>query len=186
MKISYEIKIRLKSALHINAGIDHGVRLPVKNDNEAYIPATALKGILRSKMEMLVKALYPDYTCNGKENVQASCDCIMCRFFGKAGYQPSRIVIDNLYSEDGGTESEYRSNIGINRYTRQAQDKTIVCSETVSAAGEPVFRGNMIVYYTDEMIKYKSLLLKAFSMIDSIGSGKSRGSGFVETEVAEL
>lgn len=187
MKSNYEIKIKLKSALHINAGTGgDGTQTVVKSGGEAYIPATTLKGILRSNMEMLVKSLDPDYSCNGKENAEKSCDCIMCRFFGKAGFQPSRVVIDNLYNEGDDTKTEYRTNNGIDRHTRRIQDKALVSREAVSAVGEQVFRGNMVVYYTGEMTRYKSVLLKAFDMIDSIGLSKSRGMGLVETEVTEL
>ena len=187
MKHKYEIKIRLKSALHINAGTGgDGSQMVVKSNGEAYIPATTLKGILRSNMEMIVRSLYPDYICNGKENAEKSCDCIMCRFFGKAGFQPSRIVIDNLYSKNADAKSEYRTNTAIDRYTRRVNSKALVSKEAVSASEEQIFCGNMIVYYTGEMIKYKDVLLKAFSMIDSIGSSKSRGLGLVEAEVTEL
>lgn len=187
MKKIYHIKLKLKTAVHINAGVgSDGRRIVVKSNGEKYIPATLIKGILRNQMEMIVKTLYSDYRCNGKENAQKSCDCIMCRMFGKAGFQPSRIIIDNLYSEKE-IKMEIRTNNAINRFTRKANDGALVSQEVAAATKESVFEGDMTVYYkNDAELKYEKILLKSFEMIDSIGSSKSRGLGLVEIEVSEI
>lgn len=196
MKKKYKIRITLKSALHINAGVGgDGRRIIMKNVyndgkkdiTELYIPATTLKGILRNKMEMNIKALESGYSCVGKDNAESDCDCVMCRFFGKAGFKPSRLIIDNLYMTDKSAgQTEIRTNNAINRYTRKAFDGALVSQEVISAAENPVFEGEMTVYYIGDMAEYEKILLGSLKMIDSIGSSKSRGLGYVQTEVEEV
>lgn len=185
MKKTYKIRLTLKTALHINAGVGGDKRkIFVKSGGRAYIPATAIKGVMRNNADMLVKTFYPDEKCIGKENAERDCGCMVCTMFGKAGYRPSRIVIDNLYS-DSEPEKETRTSVAMNRFARKAENGMLVTQETVSAAAEPVFAGEMTVYYPDDEAKYEKLLLKSLEMIDSIGSAKSRGLGLVETEVTE-
>lgn len=184
MKKIYEINMEIKSAVHINAGTrGDGRQITVKSNGEMYIPATVIKGVVRNNMEGIIKALQPDYKCCGKENVGKSCDCIMCKFFGKAGFQPSRIIIDNLYNKKNDIQMELRTNNGISRYNRRTQEGALVTSEAISTAGDILFSGVMTVYYTKELEKYENILLKSFTMVDSIGSGKSRGLGRVKVTV---
>ena len=195
MKKTYRIKLKLKTALHINAGTGgDGKRLAVKSiytdengesKTELYIPATTLKGMLRNQMEMNIKTLNSTYSCNGKSFADSPCNCVMCRLFGKAGFQPSRVIIDNLYPVSA-TQLENRTNVAINRYTRKAEDGMLVTQETVSASDEQLFEGNMTVYYIGDLRKYEKALVESFKMIDSIGSSKSRGLGYVGIEVVEL
>lgn len=194
MKKTYKIKLRLKTALHINAGTGgDGKQLVVKSiytdengDSKStpYIPATTLKGMLRNQMEMNIKTLDNKYSCNDKSSADNPCSCVMCRLFGKAGFQPSRVIVDNLYPISD-TQLESRTNIAINRYTRTAAEGMLVNRETVSASGEQLFEGDMTVYYVGDLVKYEKALVESFKMIDSIGSSKSRGLGYVGIEVEE-
>lgn len=184
MKKVYNITITLLTPLHINAGTGaDSRRVFVKTGSKPYIPATLLKGIMRSSTEQLIRSLYPDYVCSGKDNADSDCSCILCTLFGKSGFKPSRIVLDNLLT-DSSAAPQLRTNLGLNRFTRRAQNKNLVSSE-VAAAGT-VFRGQMTVYYTDALKKYEPLLISVLENIDSIGSAKSRGLGLVKTEVCAL
>ena len=52
MKKVYNIRLKLKTPLHINAGSgSDGRRFFVSDKIGAYIPATLIKGILRNRME---------------------------------------------------------------------------------------------------------------------------------------
>ena len=186
MKKVYSRALRLRSPLHINAGTSgDGREMFVTNGQEPYIPATLFKGMLRNNMEILIRAINEGYSCKGKENSESDCGCVMCTLFGKAGYKPSRVVIDNLYCDGENIKSEFRTNNGISRYTRRVQNNALVSKTVVSSAEETVFVGNMTVYYTEKTKKYEKLLMKSVKMINSIGSSKSRGLGRVETEVTE-
>ena len=55
MKKVYNIRLKLKTPLHINAGSgSDGRRFFVSDKIGAYIPATLIKGILRNRMEMQI------------------------------------------------------------------------------------------------------------------------------------
>ncbi len=186
MKKIYNISLKLKTPLHINAGTGgDGRRVYVSDKYGAYIPATVLKGIFRNTMEMNIKAIDPEYKCTQKEKADQPCGCILCRLFGKAGFAQSRIVMDNLLPEKKDKE-EIRTNVSINRFTRRGRDKALVTSNVVSAADEPVYSGRMTVYFTPSLLKYETALIKSLEMINSIGSGKSRGLGLAEIGVKEI
>ncbi len=176
MKKTYIIKVKQLSALHINGGTAADKkRITVKYDGKGYIPATLFKGVFRSYFSMLLN------TFNINQN---ECD----RLFGKEGFQKSRVILDNLLTEQK-TIIQPRTNVGISRYTRKSLDGMLVTSETISPfdkEGKPiVYSGEMTVYYDDENIKYENLILAALESIKAIGSGKSRGLGFVEVTAAE-
>ncbi len=185
MKKTYSIKLIPKTAFHINAGTGSDQRrIFVKSNGEAYIPATLLKGMMRNQAEVIIKTLDSSYTCKGKENADCDCDCIICKMFGKAGFRPSRIVVDNLYlPPNDKTKREIRTNIAVSRYSKCVREGALVSQETVSR--DLCFEGNMTVYYTKDMLKYEKLIKESLKMIDSLGSSKSRGLGWVEIEVEE-
>lgn len=185
MKKVYNVSIVPLTAFHINAGIGpDGRRVYVKNGREAYIPGTTVKGVLRNNIEMLIKKDIPNIKCTGKENGDAPCDCPMCTLFGKAGFQPSRVIVDNFYADN--TISEVRTNNAISRHTKKTLDGALVSYETVSAVKHLSFDGNITVYYTEDTKKYEQYVLAGLSLIDSIGSSKSRGLGWVDVEVKAL
>ncbi|WP_310603144.1 RAMP superfamily CRISPR-associated protein [Anaerosporobacter sp.] len=190
MKKIYSIHIKLISALHINAGVGlDGIRKVVKRDGRPYIPATVVKGMIRDNFERINRTVDNEYECLGKENVKDDCNCISCTLFGKAGFQKSRVILDNLETNQA-TTTELRANVAINRQLRTNNDGSLVFQEVVSPRDEKgkeiIFTGEMVVYYPPEKeLAYEPHLLTAVRLIEGIGSGKSRGLGFVEVEVTE-
>lgn len=189
MKKIYKIKVKLLSPLHINAGnLPDGKRATVKQKNKPYIPATLFKGIVRDKFEQLLNTFLDDYKCEGKENADKVCNCLSCTTFGKAGFSKSKIIFDNLETEQE-LICETRTNIAINRYLRKNVENALVFSEVVSPYDKnnnPVeFKADMTVYYSDDE-KCKEIEKYVFTAIENIknvGLGKSRGIGFVEVKV---
>lgn len=190
MKKTYKINVKLLSAMHIHSGVaPDGTRLFVtciENDKDkdevkvkAYIPATLIKGITRDNFSRLLKTFSNEYGVD-------DCDYEVSKIFGKEGFQKSRIIFDNLYTEND-VIIDTRTNISISRYTRKANDGALVFSKTVSPFDKEqnniCFNGEFTIYSDDE--KYIKLLIKAIEMISCIGSGKSRGLGFVEVRVSE-
>lgn len=177
MKKVYKIEVRLLSAMHINAGVaPDSKRVFVKSDGKPYIPATLFKGLVRSNFEMLLNTYAPENTA------------VANAFFGDEGYNRSHTVFDNLFSEQAA-EYENRANVSISRYTRKNIDKALVFSEVVSrrdSSGQDiVFSGDVTVYYSKEMLEYEKYFIEAVKLINSIGSGKSRGLGYVEVSIVE-
>lgn len=178
MKKIYGIEITLRSALHINAGVDQsGVRVTVKADGRPYIPATLFKGLVRAEFSALLEAL-------GEDSAGIS-----ERFFGGEGFCRSHTIFSDLLTEQESTV-ELRTNISTDRYTRKVYDGALVKTEVQPQCDRNgaavVFSGDMTVYYTDDdMLRYEPVLRKAVEQICSIGTGKSRGLGFVRTSLAE-
>lgn len=193
-KKCYKITVTLRSPLHINGGTDaDGTRVPVMMGGKPYIPATAMKGIIREKFSAYLKMIGKD-SCKGKEHADAPCKCPCCVLFGKAGFQPSRIFLDHLTAaEDAEPVLSLRTNVAIDRKLQTGKDGMLVGTKVVEpqdAGGNPTqFSGEMAVWYegdTDEIQKTEVLLTESVKSVIEIGGGKSRGFGLVETEVTAL
>ncbi len=197
MKVYYPITIKLLSALHINGGTDaNGNRVTVRADGQAYIPATLLKGMIRENFTKIWNSLYGDKNvkCNEADSAELPCSCISCRMFGKAGFQRSRIYIDNCISNQE-LSYQLRANVSIDRYTRKSLDTALVFTEVVDRYAKVndkienvIFNGGLAVYYPAEMsalhhCRIEAVLIESIKMINYLGLGKSRGLGFVEISI---
>lgn len=177
MKKVYTISVKLLSAMHINAGVaPDGKRVFVKSDGLPFIPATLMKGLIRGNFNMLINTFCPEK----KYVVDA--------LFGSEGYNRSHLVFDNLFTSQP-LEYENRANVSINRYTRKNSDKALVFSETVSCRDKNreavIFNGDVTAYYTEETVLFEKFFLESVKLINSIGSGKSRGLGYSEVNIFE-
>ena len=193
-KKCYRITVTLRSPLHINGGTDaDGTRIPVMIGGMPYIPATAMKGIIREKFSAYLKFLGAQ-TCAGKEDADKPCSCLCCRMFGKAGFQPSRVFLDHLTAaQDAQPVLSLRTNVAIDRKLQTGKDRMLVGTKVVEPQdrqGRPMqFSGEMTVWYAggeEEIRKTDFLLTESVRSVIEIGGGKSRGFGLVETEVTPL
>lgn len=193
-KKCYKITVSLLSPLHINGGTDaDGTRVPVMMNGKPYIPATAMKGIIREKFSAFQKMLGLA-ACSGKEKAAAPCSCPACVLFGKAGFQPSRLFLDHLTApEKAEPVLTLRTNVAIDRKLQTGRDGMLVGTKVVEPcdrAGDPIqFCGEMTVWYAGDaetVQKTEFLLLESVRSVIEIGSGKSRGFGHVKTEVTAL
>ncbi len=198
MKIVYDVSITLHSAMHINGGTNaDGVRVMVQTDGKAYIPATLFKGMVRENFDKLIslmaadEVLQPQLTaaCSNKKNSAAPCNCPTCTMFGKAGFQRSRVYVDNMETEQELCYS-LRTNVALDRYLCAAKESALVTTQIVEPkdkAQKPVvFSGQVTVWLpTDCHAAIPLCIRSAMEMIRVIGHGKSRGLGFVEVNVRE-
>jgi len=193
-KKCYKITVRLLSPLHINGGTDaDGTRIPVMMGGQPYIPATAMKGLIREKFSSYLKMIGVG-SCAGKENANAPCKCLSCTLFGKAGFQPSRVFLDHLTAApDAEPVLSLRTNVAIDRKLQTGKDGMLVGTKVVEPRdkqGRPVqFSGEMTVWYAgnaEDVRKIEYLLTESVKSVIEIGGGKSRGFGLVETEVETL
>lgn len=191
MKKLYNIRVKLLSPLHINGGISiDGRRITITQDGKPYIPATLFKGIVRNNFEMFFNTYFPEVICNDKENAEKSCKCPSCVMFGRSGFQKSRIIFDNLETNQD-TIIELRANSSINRMLRKTKEGALVFTEVVSPIDKNknpiVFTGDMLVYYPKNNAEtLENYLIQSIKHIISIGLGKSRGFGFVDVEVSQI
>lgn len=197
MKRIYPVSVKLLSAMHINGGTDiNNNRITVKAEDKAYIPATLFKGMVRENFTKLWRlADTEDIVCSGKQTEAAQCGCTVCRMFGKAGFQRSRIFFDHLETVQT-PNYRMRSNVSIDRHTHKIVETALVFTEVVAplaadqtGALQPcIFQGEITVYYPPEFPaekqkKIEAVLVQSVRMITNIGLGKSRGLGFTETEM---
>lgn len=177
MKKVYTISVRLLSAMHINAGAaPDSKRVFVKSDGMPFIPAMLMKGLVRGNFNMLINTFAPEK------------GYIVDALFGSEGYNRSHLIFDNLFTSQP-LEYENRANVSINRYTRKNNDEALVFSEVVSRNDKNreavVFKGDVTFCYTEETILFERLFLESVKLINSIGSGKSRGLGYSEVDINE-
>lgn len=192
-KRRYKITVTLQSPLHINGGTDaDGTRIPVMIGGKPYIPATTMKGIIREKFSSYLRML-GEPSCSGRESAETPCQCHCCVLFGKAGFQPSRIFLDNLTAEQNSEPVlSLRTNVAIDRKLQTGKDGMLVGTKVVEPQdkqGRQIqFSGEMAVWCAGkEEIKNTDILLrKSVESVIEIGSGKSRGFGLVKTEVTPL
>lgn len=193
-KKCYKITVTLRSPLHINGGTDaDGTRVPVMIGGKPYIPATALKGIIREKFSSYLKMLGED-SCTGKEMANTPCKCPCCVLFGKAGFQPSRVFLDHLTAaQETEPVLSLRTNVAIDRKLQTGKDGMLVGTKVVEPRDRQgslmQFSGEMVVWYAgdaENLQKTEFLLMESVKSVIEIGGGKSRGFGLVETEVTAL
>ncbi|MHA1285072.1 MAG: RAMP superfamily CRISPR-associated protein [Promethearchaeota archaeon] len=212
-------KIKLKSQMHIGTGEDT-IRFspdasilltkldPMSEDFYPYIPRSTLKGIFRSEIEQIARALSKlnnqiFYVCSGeKEYCRVEIDenkytepCVVCKLFGGSDLASHVIFSDALPTEE--TQKNYRikikPGISIDRKKQITKDGSLFFIETLQPGAE--FNFEMII---DNISKDKTpnefkLLRILFYMVKlgfiSIGGMKSTGMGkfdLVNVQVKEL
>lgn len=173
--VKYNIKVNILSPFNISSGEDGGGfidKYTVKINNKPYIPATTIKGLIKHSF----------YKISDFKHDAKNCSCPVCRLFGKEGYYPSKIYIDDLKTNE---EKRTRIKFGnaIDRYRKTAKDNALYSKEIVC---NRQFNGQATVYFDEETIKYKEQFELAVKMIDAIGNGSSRGHGHVVVNIEEV
>ena len=149
-------------------------------DSKLYIPASTLKGIWRHACEAIAQGK-GDHVCNSPraENMCTSNYCVICQIFGSPTLE-SRIYISDLTpTTDFGEEATVnRSGVTINRNRRVAEDQRLYFTETSIPNAEFEFSGDVSLSndITDEQMQ---LLTAGLNYIHAIGSGKTRGLGWI-------
>ena len=165
------------------------------SDGQLYIPASTLKGIWRHACEVIARS-HPHFVCNSpraenmcprpeeeleKENTEAMQNnhCIICQIFGSPSSESRIFISDLTLDKDLGAETTaIRSGVTINRSRRVAEDQRLYFTETSHPNAKFEFSGDVTIGkdITDEQIKLLSAGLK---YIHAIGSGKTRGLGWI-------
>ena len=166
------------------SGVD---RATVKtSDDKLYIPASTLKGIWRHACEAIARGQEKDVCDSPRAETMCRKDhCIICQIFGSPTLE-SRIFINDLMI-DADLETQLtaiRSGVSINRNRRVAEDHRLYFTETSLPNAGFEFSGDVTIGsdITDDQIELLSAGLK---YIHAIGSGKSRGLGWLQIEQEE-
>ena len=157
------------------------------SDGKLYIPASTLKGIWRHACEVIAPSMGSHSICNSPraESMCVNNHCIICQIFGSPTLS-SRIFISDLTmdTEMAAGSTEIRNGVTINRQRRVAVDQRLYFTETSLPNALTEFSGEVTIEakITDEQIK---LLKAGLKYIHAIGSGKSRGLGWLHIDLAE-
>ena len=157
------------------------------SDGKLYIPASTLKGIWRHACEAIAKG-QGKRVCNSPraESMCAGKHCGICQIFG-APNRESRIFINDLIIDtDLETQlTEIRNGVTINRQRRVAEDQRLYFTETSLPNAGFSFSGDVTIEgeVTDEQLK---LLRAGLNYIHAMGTGKSRGLGWLKIAREEL
>ena len=174
-------------------GID---RSTVKtSDGKLYIPASTLKGIWRHACEAIERSK-GHFVCSSpraenmcprpkeelvNENTEAMRDshCTICQIFGSPSSESRIFISDLTLDNDLGKETTaIRSGVTINRNRRVAEDQRLYFTETSLPNAGFEFFGDVTISdnITDKQIE---LLSAGLNYIHAIGSGKTRGLGWL-------
>lgn len=173
--VTYKVSIKIITPFNIATGesVDGFLnKSTVKYKGKPYIPGSTIKGKIKSNFYMI----------NDLKHREENCNCPMCSIFGKPGYSPSKIYIDDFITEEEPL-TLIRFGNAIDRYRRTAKDNALFTEEL---SNNSLFKGIIKVYFDDNTIAYKDKLEMAIKMIDSIGNGRSRGHGHVEIDLKEV
>ncbi len=164
-------------------------------DGRLYIPASTLKGIWRHACEAIIRS-QGNYVCNSPlsqnmcprptEELQGQNTdlfqknhCVVCQIFGSPKLESSIFINDLKPVIDLGEDTTVnRSGVTINRNRRVAEDQRLYFTETSVPNAGFEFSGEVLLNngITDKQIE---LLTAGVNYIHAIGSGKTRGLGWL-------
>lgn len=200
--IEIDVKVFLKSALHIGTGLGVPKKIDdiVQRDTygRPYLPGSSLKGKTRFQAWRLAQA-FGEPLCNDK-NCPVDDPCIVCRIFGSPA-NPGMLYFDNLSlpenlakalghlaQYDGGAyrrDAEHygtglRSGIKLSRMRHSVEHDFLFTIETLLP--QTYFQGKITgqIRTTSpnaSIDKEKALLLGALKLITHLGGGRARGLG---------
>ena len=168
------------------------------SDGKLYIPASTFKGIWRHACEVIAKS--EDHFVCESPRAENMCPppqevgdapnqdryCIICQIFGSPK-TTSRIFINDLITdmELVAESTATRSGVTINRRRHVAEDQRLYFTETSLSNADIVFSGDVTIdrKITDTQIR---LLRAGLKYIYAIGTGKSRGLGWLTIEQTDL
>ena len=158
------------------------------SDGKLYIPASTLKGIWRHACEAIAPNMGNYSVCNSPraENMCVNNHCIICQIFGSPTLESRIFISDLILHDDLGTDStEIRNGVTINRSRRVAEDQRLYFTETSRPNAEFEFSGDVAISssITNKQIE---LLSAGLNYIHAIGSGKTRGLGWLKLKKEEF
>jgi CRISPR/Cas system CSM-associated protein Csm3 (group 7 of RAMP superfamily) len=182
-RLELELRFRLDTALHVTGnrrllGIDRPLALDVQG--RPVMPATTVKGFLRHRAEVLLRALgqraclgpAPDTMCGSDD------PCLVCRVFGNP-HLDAALRVGEAISEEQTTLS-VRSGVAISRYRRAAYPQRLFFLETTGPMPS-TWRSTCEGYFSnEEMAKEAAALVDLAARWPlAIGGGKTRGLGWI-------
>lgn len=179
-----ELRFKLGTAFHSTGNFRRwGVDKALARDAEGrqVIPATTVKGFLRERAEILLRA-WGHAVCLGPEPANmcgGRTPCLVCQVFGNPRSPSALRFADGLLLVEMG--SAVRSGVAISRHRRAAYPQRLFFIETTDSIPTQ-WRAECEGDFPDEDTAKKAAALIAISARwgTAIGGGKTRGLGWVE------
>ncbi len=156
------------------------------SDGKLYIPASTLKGLWRHACEAIARSQGQQVCISPRaEEMCATAHCIICQVFGSPTLESRIFISDLIIDTDLGTKlTEIRNGVTINRRRRVAEDQRLYFTETSLPHADFAFSGDVTIggEITDCQL---DLLRAGLNYIHAIGTGKSRGLGWLEIDLKE-
>ncbi|MBW7888626.1 MAG: type III-A CRISPR-associated RAMP protein Csm3 [Bacteroidetes bacterium] len=201
-------KIECLTGMHIGGSKDKleigGVDSPVIRDpnrNLPYIPASSLKGKMRSALEFSLGKILPN-----KKGESSGCNCLqpdcpVCRVFGSSAKDrktgPTRLLIRDAYPDEETIEmwenldselmyTEYKSENSIDRLTSAANPRFIERVVKGSKFDVELVYGVYKIDTVDDTLFFKNVI-EALKLLEhsALGGSGSRGYGQIAFKFAE-
>ena len=157
------------------------------SDGKLYIPASTLKGLWRHACEAIARGQGQQVCISPRaEDMCATTHCVICQVFGSPTLASRIFISDLIIDTDLETKlTELRNGVTINRRRRVAEDQRLYFTETSLPHADFTFSGDVTI--GSEISDYQLDLLHAgLNYIHAIGTGKSRGLGWIKIEREEL
>lgn len=173
-EVKFEVRVETLSPLNIGSGTQkksNTMATTIRSiGNKTMIPGSTIKGKLKYNFLQL----------KGEAHIESGdCECSVCRLFGKPGFSPSKVFVED-FKLVGEEVTEVRSSNRIDRHRKVCSDGALFTKEVVYG----VYIGYVTAYVANEEIK--KAIEAALCLIRNIGSGKSSGMGHVKTAVKEV
>lgn len=181
LKIS--ITFTLRTAFHTTGnrwrwGADKA--LSITPDGRYVIPATTIKGFLRSQAEYLLNT-WGHPICIGPEPGKCMdqtdrSPCLICQVFGNPR-SPSSLRFYDAVLPDNAAAS-IRSGVAISRHRRAAYPQRLFFTETVEASSAQ-WEATCEGHFQEEAQRAAALVALAVAWGATIGGGRTRGLGWL-------
>lgn len=123
------------------------------SEGKPYIPGSTIKGLIRDNYRSI---------CNNSDEI-----------FGKEGYNPSKVIVEDLKLKSSDSNTSVRFGNAIDRYRGVSKENALYSKEVATG----IFEG--YIHILEESDEINDDIELAIKMISALGSGKSTGFGKV-------
>lgn len=186
----HRLKVRVRSPLQIGGwsmdDVADGRSATVSDGDrtEFFVTGSALRGAMRLALEQVLRGA-GERGCEPRSGAGdvATCACRVCRLFGNVGTAGVvQVGPARLSSTVSDLAPELRHGVAIDRYTGSASDSRLFQQRVASPIGEPELVAVLSFTRAPTAEELGDLALAA-RLVESVGSGASRGLGSVSVEL---
>ena len=189
-RITIKGKLKFGTQFHVGTGeiqvLDARNSVLKLKDGKPYIPASSLKGVIRSEVERIANAHKKDVCDPLNPKASPQCHdfnnqdepCIVCRMFGSQKLA-THILVQDAFPSDSSVDFNFQPHVGINRKSGVKEEGALYSFETISP--ETSFDFEMVIENIDrddermEILKYVIYEMREGFL--QFGGKKSTGLG---------